>query len=69
MSILKIDEIRKMSAEERASQLEELQRELMEARGRSSAGGSIENPGRIRELRRTIAKIKTVAKEYGDGSL
>ena len=32
----------------------------------SAAGGAPENPGRIKELRRTIARIKTIQREEGD---
>jgi large subunit ribosomal protein L29 len=33
--------------------------ELLQKNGKRSAGGSQENPGKIREIRRTIARILT----------
>ncbi|PTD94312.1 50S ribosomal protein L29 [archaeon SCG-AAA382B04] len=66
MSILKPDEIRDMSAEERKQELENLKNELITEKGISAAGGQPENPGRIREIKKTIARIKTISKEEGD---
>lgn len=63
MPILRMDQIREMSLEERERRLDELRTELSKLRTMISAGGSVENPGRVRALRRTIAKILTVARE------
>lgn len=63
MAILRPDEIRKMSLEEMQTKLRELRAELARARAIAATGGSLENPGRIRELRRTIARLLTVMKE------
>ena len=52
-----------MSTEERGKKLSELRAELSRLRTMVSAGGSIENPMRIRELRRTIARIMTAEKK------
>ena len=60
MSIFRIDEIRKMSERERKGELESLRMDLMRERGIIATGGAPENPGRVREIRRTIARIKTV---------
>ena len=59
---IKADEIRKMSKEERLKLLEELRRELINLRYKS-ASGTLENPGRLRELRRNIARILTIMRE------
>jgi large subunit ribosomal protein L29 len=66
MAILRVDEIRNMSTEERLDELETLGNELIRERAIASAGGAPENPGRIGEIRRTIARIKTIQKEIGD---
>lgn len=66
MAILRVDEIRNMSNEERLDELETLNNELIRERAIASAGGAPENPGRIGEIRRTIARIKTLQKELGD---
>ncbi len=63
MVILKPDEIRDMNMEELRTKLAELRSELARERAIAAAGGSLENPGRIRELRRTIARIKTIMVE------
>ncbi|MBP1909310.1 50S ribosomal protein L29 [Methanolobus bombayensis] len=63
MAILRMNEIRDMSPEERMDELEKMRDELIRERALSSAGGAPDNPGRIGELRRTIARIKTVQRE------
>lgn len=62
MPILRADEIRRMSREERSRRLEELRAELARLRAQA-ARGTLENPARIRELRRTIARILTIERE------
>ena len=66
MAILYPEEVREMTAEERELELEDLEAELLNARAVQAAGGAPENPGRIGELRRTIARIKTIQREEGD---
>jgi large subunit ribosomal protein L29 len=66
MSILHVDEIRDMTPAERQNELEDLETELLNARAVKAAGGAPDNPGRIGELRRTIARIKTIQNEEGD---
>lgn len=63
MPILRMQEIREMSGEERARRLDELKTELSKLRTMINAGGSVENPGRVRALRRTIARMMTVTRE------
>ncbi len=63
MAILRTEEIRKMNAIEQSEELDKLKQELIRERAISSAGGAPESPGRIREIRRTIARIKTIQKE------
>jgi large subunit ribosomal protein L29 len=67
MAILKIKQIRKMKDEELDKKLSELKLELMKESGNVRMGRSIKNPGKIKELRRTISKILTVKKERGKG--
>ena len=66
--ILHPEEIRDMTPAERQSELEELETELLNDRAVKAAGGAPENPGRIGELRRTIARIKTIQTEEGDAA-
>jgi len=63
MPILRMREIREMSRDEREKRLAELKAELVRLRTMIKAGGTIENPSRIREIRKTIARILTVNNE------
>ncbi len=63
MAIVKAKEVRGMSDDQREKQLNDLKNELLKERAITSTGGAPENPGRIRELRRTIARILTIQKE------
>ncbi|VVB93336.1 50S ribosomal protein L29 [uncultured archaeon] len=63
MAILRVDEIRNMNITERQEELDKLKMELIRERAVASAGGAPENPGRIKEIRKTIARIKTIQKE------
>jgi large subunit ribosomal protein L29 len=66
MAILHVEEIRDMTPAEREAELEDLETELLNAKAVKAAGGAPEDPGRFQELRRTIARIKTVQREEGD---
>lgn len=66
MAILHSAEIRDMTPAEREVEQEELETELLNSRAVQAAGGAPENPGRIKELRRTIARLKTIRREEGD---
>ncbi len=59
MAIFRASDIRQLSDVELQEQMDKLTIELIQHHGKVSAGGSTENPGRIRELRRTIARMKT----------
>ncbi len=60
--MIKTDDIRKMSPEERLKKLRELQEELVRLRLKA-AMGTLDNPGAIRAIRKTIARILTVMRE------
>jgi len=62
MPVLKPDDIRKMSREERMQKLQELKRELIKLRYQAKMG-HIDNPARIRIIKRTIARILTINRE------
>lgn len=66
MTILHPEEIRDMTPPERASELADLETELLNEMSILAAGGAPENPGRIREIRRAIARVKTIQREEGD---
>jgi len=63
MPILRTKEIRDMSPKERRKKLNELRTELMRLKTMIKAGGAVENFARIREIRKTIARILTIEHE------
>ncbi len=63
MPLLKAEEIRAMTEEEREEKLIELRDELLHEKGQASMGGAPESPGRIRAIRKTISRILTVMNE------
>lgn len=64
--VLKIKEIRQFTPEERMEKLKEMKEELMHERGVSAMGGSPPSPGKIRQIRTSIARILTVMQEEGE---
>ncbi len=63
MAILKSKQIREMKIEELNKKLSELRLELLKEMGNVKMGRPVKNPGKIRELKRTIARILTIKKE------
>ena len=63
MPILRVQEIREMSVDERERRLDEMRTELSKLKTMISAGGAVENPGRVKALKKTIARINTVIRE------
>jgi len=63
LPIVRMKEIREMTSEQRQQKLEELRTELSKMRTLINAGGSVENPGRVRALRKSIAQLRTVMNE------
>jgi large subunit ribosomal protein L29 len=64
--VLKVKEIRQMNPEEKSEKLKELKEELMHERGVSAMGGSSPSPGKIRQIRQSIARILTIMQEEGE---
>ena len=60
---MKTKEIRELSTADRAAKLDETREALMNARGVAAMGGAPRNPGEIRKLRTTIARILTIENE------
>ncbi len=61
--IMRMKDIAALSPQDRVQRLIDLRIELARIRTMVHAGGAVENPTRIRELRRTIAQILTVENE------
>jgi large subunit ribosomal protein L29 len=59
MAILRAKDVHQLSDVELQEQMGKIRLELIQHNGKVSAGGATENPGRIKELRRTIARMMT----------
>ncbi len=59
---MKNNEIRELSSEELLKKIEEYKEELFNLRF-SQATGNLEKPSRIRELRKLVARMKTILRE------
>lgn len=59
---MRMKEIRNLSREEKLKRLEELRLELIKLRTQSVLG-TLDNPGKIRAIRKTIARILTALRE------
>ena len=64
---MKAEEIRDLSEKERHEKVLDLGQEIFNLRFQL-ATGKIENPSRLKSLRRDIARIKTIQKEMAGGS-
>ena len=59
---MKANEIRKLSTEEINKKIDECKEELFNLRMKQ-ATGTLEKPSRIRDLRKLVARLKTILKE------
>ena len=59
---MKIEDLRKLTTEELQEKIKESKEELFNLRFQQ-ATGNLEKPSRIRELRHTVARYKTVLRE------
>lgn len=63
MAYLKAKEARSLGGADRRQRLQELRQDLMHERGVAAMGGSPPSPGKIRQLRRQIARLLTIERE------
>jgi len=63
LPILRRREIKQMLPEERTKKVTELRAELTTIRTMVKSGGTVDNPTRIRELRRTVARLLTAGNQ------
>ncbi len=63
MAVLRSSEVRKMNQKDRGVKLQELRKELLKLNSQRSAGSQLQSPGKIKVIKRTIAKILTVMRE------
>ncbi len=59
---MKLEELRKLSVEELNGKIKESKEELFNLRFQQ-ATGNLEKPARLRELRKQVAKMKTIIRE------
>ena len=67
MTYLSNREIDNMSAEARSKRLSELKEEMLQLRAEQALGGSSSNPGSYKQVRRSIARLKTKMNEDRKG--
>ncbi len=60
MAVIRKRELRTMEKKEVEKKLSELRLELAKERAAAFVGGSVKNPGRIKEMKRTLARINTM---------
>jgi len=63
MSLLKMSELRAMNKDELEDTLKQIKADLMQERGLASMGGAPPNPGKLKSLRKNIARILTIQSE------
>lgn len=61
--VLTAAEVRAMTREDQDAKLKDLREQLMHERGVAAMGGSSPSPGKIRQLRREIARILTIIRQ------
>jgi len=62
MAILRASEIVKMPESEKRAKMFELRKELIKLESQRATGAQITSPGKIRAIKRTIARILTLSK-------
>jgi large subunit ribosomal protein L29 len=65
---MKLRDLKELSLEDKFKKLKELRAELLHERSAASMGGSLRSPGKIKALRKTIARILTLIKEEKEKS-
>ena len=63
MAIIRKKDIRKLESKELDKKLDEMHLELAKQRASIKIGATVTSPGRIRELRKTVARGLTIKKE------
>ena len=61
MAILRFKDAQKLSEKELTQKKAELRKDLMRLKSQAASGTAPENPGKIKEIKRTIARILTIS--------
>ena len=64
--MIKNRELKSISEEELKKRIGELKQELIKINAQVATGTTPKNPGQIKQMRRTIARIKTILKNKVD---
>lgn len=59
---MKVSELRKLTSEDLTKKITESKKELLDLRFKQSTG-SLEKPSKIHELRKDVARMKTILRE------
>ena len=63
MAIIRTNDLRVMKEKELKDKLAEFDKEITSQNAKLAAGGIADNPGKLSEMKKIIARIKTIAKE------
>jgi large subunit ribosomal protein L29 len=63
LAIIKKKQLKEMTTTDLINRYTELKLEMAKEKGQIAIGGSASNPGRVREIRKTIARILTEIRE------
>jgi len=62
MAIIKKYELKQMSKKDLEKKLDELRLELAKQKASAAVGGTVKSPGKIKQIRKTIARIINIQK-------
>ena len=65
MAVLKSRDVRKLGKEELEKRSQELRLEIAKEKANIAIGAPVSSPGKMRDMKRTIARILTIKKEKG----
>ncbi len=65
MAVLKSRDARKLSREELDKRAQDLRMEVAKEKANIAIGAPVSSPGKMRDMKRTIARILTIKKEKG----
>ena len=63
---MKVKDLREMTVDELDSQLQDIKKEQFNLQ-LQQVSGKLENPARVKELRRTVARIRTIRNQKAEG--
>ncbi len=65
MAVMRLAELKEMSNDALESRLTDLEAEIARERGLAKSAGKPSNPGKYREMRKVLARIKTILRQRG----